>query len=93
MLYHGTTGRNWASVAVEGLTARTRHAVHLSTDIDTATRVGARHGQPFVLVVDAARMRADGYAFSRSDNGVWLTDVVPPAYLARLGPHGHGPKS
>ncbi|MFP3564019.1 RNA 2'-phosphotransferase [Paraburkholderia sp. SIMBA_030] len=39
VLYHGTTGRNWASVADEGLTPRTRHAVHLSTDVETATRV------------------------------------------------------
>lgn len=93
VLYHGTAWSNWESIAVEGLTPRTRHAVHLSTDVDTATRVGARHGQPLVLVVDTARMRADGYAFSRSDNGVWLTEQVPAAYLAQLGSHGHGPKS
>jgi putative RNA 2'-phosphotransferase len=83
VLYHGTAWRNWTSIAVEGLTAQTRHAVHLSTDSDTATRVGARHGQPLVLVVDAAQMHADGYTFSRSDNGVWLTPVVPAAYLSK----------
>ncbi|WP_408377922.1 RNA 2'-phosphotransferase [Paraburkholderia sp. RL18-085-BIA-A] len=93
VLYHGTAWSNWTSIAVEGLTAQTRHAVHLSTDADTATRVGARHGQPLVLVVDAARKHADGYAFSRSDNGVWLIEVVPAVYLAQLGPHGHGSKS
>jgi putative RNA 2'-phosphotransferase len=93
VLYHGTAWSNWESIADEGLTPRTRHAVHLSTDVDTATRVGARHGRPLVLIVDAARMRADGYAFSRSDNGVWLTELVPAAYLAQLGPNGHGPKS
>ncbi|MFM0009099.1 RNA 2'-phosphotransferase [Paraburkholderia sediminicola] len=89
VLYHGAAWSDWTSIAVEGLTAHTRHAVHLSTDADTATRVGARHGQPLVLVVDAARMHADGYAFSRSDNGVWLIEVVPAAYLAQLRPHGH----
>ncbi|CAD6538906.1 RNA 2'-phosphotransferase [Paraburkholderia metrosideri] len=93
VLYHGTAWSNWKSIAVEGLTAQTRHAVHLSTDAETATRVGARHGQPLVLVVDAARMHADGYAFSRSDNGVWLVEEVPAAYLAQLGPRGHGSKS
>lgn len=87
VLFHGTVWSNWTSIAVEGLTARTRHAVHLSTDADTATRVGARHGQPLVLVVDAAQMHADGYAFSCSDNGVWLTAVVPAAYLAQFRPH------
>ncbi|REE17727.1 putative RNA 2'-phosphotransferase [Paraburkholderia sp. BL27I4N3] len=88
VLYHGTAWSNWESIAADGLTPRTRHAVHLSTDVNTATRVGARHGQPLVLVVDAARMRADGYAFSRSDNGVWLTELVPAEYLAQLGSHG-----
>ncbi|WP_175151328.1 RNA 2'-phosphotransferase [Paraburkholderia ultramafica] len=93
VLYHGTTWSNWASIAEEGLTPRTRHAVHLSTDIDTATRVGARHGQLLVLVVNAAQMHADGYAFTRSDNGVWLTAIVPTAYLSQLKPNERGPKS
>ncbi|MFP3550498.1 RNA 2'-phosphotransferase [Paraburkholderia sp. SIMBA_049] len=83
-LYHGTARGNWTSIAVEGLTARTRHAVHLSTDVDTATRVGARHGPPLVLVVDAAQMYADGHTLFRSDNGVWLTAAVPPIYLSQL---------
>ncbi|MFP3564016.1 RNA 2'-phosphotransferase [Paraburkholderia sp. SIMBA_030] len=68
---------------MEGLTAQTRHAVHLSTDVDTATRVGARHGAPLVLIVDAAQMHADGYGFTCSDNGVWLTAVVPTTYLTQ----------
>ena len=93
VLYHGTAWSNWASIAIEGLTARTRHAVHLSTDVDTATRVGARHGAPFVLVVDAAQMHADGYGFTCSDNGVWLTAVVPPTYLTQLKHDERGPKS
>ena len=76
--------RAFTSISVEGLTARTRHAVHLSTDVEMATRVGARHGSPLVLVVDAARMYEDGHTFSCSDNGVWLTAVVPPIYLSQL---------
>lgn len=84
MLYHGTAWSNWANIAREGLKAQSRHAVHLSADVDTASRVGARHGRPMVLVVDAARMHRDGFAFSRSDNGVWLTTQVPATYLARL---------
>jgi len=80
-------------ISGEGLTSRARHAVHLSTNINTATRVGARHGQPLVLVVDAGQMHADGYAFTRSDNGVWLTEIVPPAYLSQLKPDGREPKS
>ncbi|WP_176058599.1 RNA 2'-phosphotransferase [Paraburkholderia sp. BCC1876] len=84
ILYHGTAWSNWASITVEVLTPRTRHAVHLSTDIDTATRVGARHGSPLVLVLNASQMYVDGHAFSRSDNGAWLTAVVPPIYLSQI---------
>jgi putative RNA 2'-phosphotransferase len=43
--------------------------------------VGARHGRPAVLRIDAARMHTDGHRFFRSANGVWLTDAVPPEYL------------
>jgi putative RNA 2'-phosphotransferase len=55
--------------------------VHLSADADTAAKVGARHGKPVVLVVDAAAMSAAGHAFFRSGNGVWLTDAVPAAFI------------
>ncbi|SAL50851.1 RNA 2'-phosphotransferase [Caballeronia peredens] len=93
ILYHGTAWSNWPRISIEGLTSRTRHAVHLSMDTDTARKVGARHGQPLVLVVQAGQMHADGYAFACSDNRVWLTEVVPPAYLSQLKPDGRGPKS
>lgn len=85
ILYHGTAWSNWGAISREGLTAQKRHAVHLSADVDTATRVGARHGLPIVLIVAAGRMHQDGFSFSRSDNGVWLTAHVPVSYLARLG--------
>jgi putative RNA 2'-phosphotransferase len=29
-------------------------------------------------------MAADGRTFTRSANGVWLVDAVPPAYLSRI---------
>jgi putative RNA 2'-phosphotransferase len=55
--------------------------VHLSSDIETAQRVGARHGRPVVLQVDAQAMQGAGFSFFRSANGVWLVDSVPPQYL------------
>jgi putative RNA 2'-phosphotransferase len=64
--------------------------VHLSSDVQTATRVGMRHGFPVVLRVDAARMQMDGAAFYRSDNGVWLTEAVAPRYLSVTGQGGAG---
>ncbi|UWZ38770.1 RNA 2'-phosphotransferase [Dactylosporangium roseum] len=45
-------------------------------------RVGARRGgATVVLTVLAGRMARDGHTFYRSDNGVWLTEEVPPEYL------------
>jgi putative RNA 2'-phosphotransferase len=81
VLYHGTGAATVASILQTGLNRQARHHVHLSGDVPTATRVGARHGQPVVLAVDAAGMRRAGHLFYRSANGVWLTDGVPPQYL------------
>jgi putative RNA 2'-phosphotransferase len=83
VLYHGTAEAFLSSIEETGLDKRSRHHVHLSADDETARRVGQRHGKPVVLVVDAARMRADSYTFFCSDNRVWLTEHVPTAYLQR----------
>lgn len=80
-LYHGTARRFLDAILREGLRAGQRHHVHLSTDRDTAIRVGARHGAPVVLTVDAAAMHASGHVFFVSENGVWLTAHVPPDAL------------
>lgn len=83
-LYHGTVERFMDSILRDGLCNMNRHHVHLSMDVATARKVGSRRGPPVVLVVAASRMSRNGYVFYRSDNGVWLTDHVPPAYLSRL---------
>ncbi|MFG3113133.1 RNA 2'-phosphotransferase [Streptomyces sp. NPDC048197] len=80
-LFHGTVARHVAAIREEGLLPMGRHAVHLSPDRDTATRVGARRGKPVVLVVDAAAMHRAGHVFQVSANGVWLTDRVPAPFL------------
>ncbi|OKI62406.1 RNA 2'-phosphotransferase [Micromonospora sp. CB01531] len=81
-LYHGTSESVLSAIRVEGLRRGRRHHVHLSPDGATARRVGARRGGAVVvLTVDAAAMAGNGYLFYRSANGVWLTDVVPAAYL------------
>jgi putative RNA 2'-phosphotransferase len=61
------------------------HLVHLSAEVDTATRVGARRGRAVVFEVDAGAMRSEGCQFFRSANGVWLVDAVPARFL-RLRP-------
>jgi putative RNA 2'-phosphotransferase len=80
-LYHGTATRFLEAIRAEGLKAGSRQQVHLSADAATATAVGSRHGKPVVLRVAAGAMHAAGHAFFRADNGVWLTDYVPPQFL------------
>jgi putative RNA 2'-phosphotransferase len=84
MLYHGTVERFLPSILAEGLNKGKRHHVHLSKDVATARKVGARRGKPVVLMVDAGRMLRDGHRFYLSANGVWLTEAVPPDYLSRM---------
>jgi putative RNA 2'-phosphotransferase len=84
VLYHGTSERNLPKILREGLKKMRRHHVHLSPDEATAVKVGARHGRPAVLSVDATAMRRDSWTFYRSGNGVWLVEHVPPRYLARI---------
>jgi putative RNA 2'-phosphotransferase len=82
-LYHGTVERFLPSILDEGLNKGKRHHVHLSKDMVTARKVGARRGKPVILKVDAGRMHRDGHKFFLSANGVWLTDRVPPDYVSR----------
>lgn len=86
VLYHGTPRHNLDSILASGLDRRGRHHVHLSADVATARRVGARRGQPVVLAVDAAAMAREGHAFWLSTNGVWLTEHVPAEHLRLLAP-------
>lgn len=86
VLYHGTGRAAMGAIQREGLRKMRRHHVHLSGDVATALKVGSRHGAPMVFLVDAGSMARDGYQFYRSDNGVWLTESVPPRYLRLLSP-------
>lgn len=83
-LYHGTATRFVESILVNGLVKGGRHHVHLSSDMETAIKVGQRHGKPVVFRVDSVAMYAAGLDFFRSPNGVWLTDHVAPTYLERM---------
>jgi putative RNA 2'-phosphotransferase len=80
-LFHGTVARNVGGIRAEGLRPMTRHAVHLSPDRETATRVGARRGVPVILTIRAGDMHRAGHEFRRSDNGVWLAEGVPPEFI------------
>lgn len=81
VLFHGTVDRFLESIRAKGLLKGQRTHVHLSADLDTAKKVGARRGKPVILEIDAAAMLTAGHVFFRSDNGVWLVETVPASYI------------
>ena len=81
ILYHGTGEKFSASIKSLGLLKKSRLYVHLSSDVDTARKVGRRHGIPKIFLIDSLRMFDDGFKFYRAVNGVWLTEHVPAKYL------------
>lgn len=83
ILFHGTAEKFRESILKKGISKGERHHVHLSTDMDTAVKVGSRHGKPFVFEVFSEKMFSDKYNFYLSENGVWLTDYVPSEYLKK----------
>ena len=81
ILYHGTSENNLQSILKHGLSKQKRHHVHLSSDIETALKVGARHGKVVILEIDCKWMFLDNFIFYISDNNVWLTEFVPTKYI------------
>ena len=93
VLFHGTTAASLPAIRATGLARMARLHVHLSADVVTAQRVGGRRGRAIVLSVAAGRMHAAGHVFMRSDNGVWLTEAVPPEYLTFPPLRERGPRA
>lgn len=81
VLYHGTAQKSLSRIKEEGLLAMTRLYVHLSKDIDTAKKVGSRHGECVIFKVDCEKMVQEGFKFFLSENQVWLTKAVPVRFL------------
>ena len=80
-LYHGTSERFLDSILKNGIEKRNRQHVHLSSDFETALKVGQRHGKPVILEIQTEMMKKDGHKFYLSENKVWLTDYVPNEYI------------
>ena len=90
ILYHGTVLGALPGIRERGLVRGARHHVHLSADLETATKVGARRGKPVILTIRADAMAGEGHVFYRSENGVWLVEHVPPRFVMFKGPKGSG---
>lgn len=80
-LYHGTAQQFLQKIKEEGLLKMSRQHVHLSSDKETATKVGGRRGVPFILKIRSGQMHKEGIPFYLSENNVWLTDAVPSKYI------------
>ncbi|MBP5709576.1 MAG: RNA 2'-phosphotransferase [Bacteroidales bacterium] len=85
ILYHGTAKHFVESIREQGIQRMCRLYVHLSDTIDSALKVGERHGSPVVLEINARRMSEEGVRFFRSRNGVWLTAFVDARYIISFG--------
>jgi len=83
VLYHGTAYKSLNSIFKDGITPQSRQYVHLSTDVETATGVGKRHGTPTVLTINTIGMSRDGFKFYLAKNNVWLTRIIPVIYIER----------
>lgn len=84
ILWHGTGEKYVASIDEQGLIAKSRLYVHLSSDVETAKKVGCRHGRPVIYEVDCKKMAEAGYQFYLSANKVWLTKMVPAEFLRKV---------
>lgn len=82
LLFHGTARAALQAITGSGLRPMRRQYVHLSVDRETAIEVGRRKdADPVVLAVDAAKAHADGVAFFRGNETIWLATHVPPAFF------------
>lgn len=80
-LWHGTGEKYVDSINAEGLKPKGRLYVHLSADVETAKQVGSRHGRPVIYKINSGEMHRQGYIFYISENGVWLTDIIPINFM------------
>ena len=80
-LFHGTARHSLDAIRRDGLRKQSRQFVHLSSDAETAVKVGQRHGDPVVLVLQTKALSDAGQVFYIAKNGVWLTDDVPARFI------------
>ena len=83
VLYHGTTHKALPQILQDGLKPMQRQYVHLSVDVDMATRVGKRRDpNPIILKIDAVAAQKAGVQFFIGNDKVWLCKAVPKEFLS-----------
>lgn len=82
ILYHGTSSNKVKSILKMGLLPMKRQYVHLSEDVTTAEMVANRRREEVkVLIIQASEAFASGVSFYKEENGVWLSEQVPPEFI------------
>lgn len=85
ILYHGTARRYLEMIKLNGLLPQSRQYVHLSSDIETAMKVGKRHdAKPVILLINSKEAWKDGVKFYYGNDKVWLADGVASKYLKEI---------
>lgn len=85
MLYHGTSEESWGKIQKDGIIrSMSRNYVHLSSDSESAKRIGSRHGKPIILVLNVEEMVKDGIKFYDSGDNVVLTSDIPIKYVVEV---------
>ena len=82
-LWHGTGEKYVSSIDKQGLISKSRLYVHLSSEKETAIKVGKRHGKPILYKIKSQEMYQNCFVFYYSKNGVWLTKEVPVKFLIK----------
>ncbi|MBQ3777440.1 MAG: DUF4417 domain-containing protein [Fibrobacter sp.] len=71
----------------DGLKPMQRQYVHLSVDVDSATRVGKRRdGNPVILKIDTEAAQKAGIQFFIGNDKVWLCGEMPKDFLSIFTP-------
>lgn len=84
MAVHGTTKVAWESIAVQGLSRRTRNHIHLAQGIpdDDGVISGMRKFSQVLIYINVQKALDAGITFFLSENGVVLTEGDERGFLA-----------
>ncbi len=83
-LFHGTGEKYVESILSQGLIPKSRQYVHLSSDYNTAIKVGQRHGKPVVFKINIDNLKKHNIKLYRSENNVYLAKTIPVDCLERM---------
>jgi len=83
MAVHGTTKIAWESIAVQGLSRRTRNHIHLAQGIpEDGVISGMRKSSQVLIYINVQKALDAGITFFLSENGVVLTEGDERGFLA-----------